>query len=289
MIVTEPGVYDDIPEDVYHRDKATLSVSGAKKLLAPSCPAIFRWEQDNGQPPKRAFDVGHAAHAEVLGVGAELVVVRKTTRDKVVVDAEDYLTKSAQQHRDEIRAEGKTPLLAYEIRQVREMAVALRQHDLAAALFDPNRGKPEQSAYWRDEQHGVDRRCRFDWLPNTDSGRFIVPDYKTAIAVDHSAIKSAIAKFQYAMQSEWYLDAVRALGLAEDPAFVFVFQMKEPPYLVSVVQLDAQWERIGRQRNRQALEVYADCVATNRWPGFSDEVELIDPPRWALSKAEDVA
>jgi hypothetical protein len=51
-LITEPGVYD-IAEDHYHADPVpggSLSNSGAKKLLPPSCPAKFAYEREH--PPQ---------------------------------------------------------------------------------------------------------------------------------------------------------------------------------------------------------------------------------------------
>lgn len=69
LAVTEPGVYDDMPEHVYLADPVpggSLSFSGAKALLPPSCPALYRHQRDHGRPPKPAFDFGHAVHSMVL-------------------------------------------------------------------------------------------------------------------------------------------------------------------------------------------------------------------------------
>jgi hypothetical protein len=285
----EHGVYADYPEADYHRHPA-ISASGAKKLLPPSCPAIYRWEQDNGQPPRRTFDFGHAAHGKVLGVGAELVVVQKTAKDGTKSDADDLRTKSAQEHVEAIRADGKVPLLAHEVKQVDAMAEALRRHPFASALFDPARGgKPEQSAFWHDTAYGVDRRCRFDWLPAADSGRLIIPDYKSAASAEPKAFGKAAANFGYHQQDAWYRDAALALGLAEDVVFVFVVQEKTAPYLVTVCELDAEAVHVGRSRNDLALEVFAECTATGVWPGYSDDVELISLPGWATYDLRNVA
>ena len=74
LVITEPGVYD-IPEGAYHADPVpggSLSRSGAKLLL--QSPAKFDWRRTHGVKPKRAWDIGTAAHTEVLGTGAEMVV-----------------------------------------------------------------------------------------------------------------------------------------------------------------------------------------------------------------------
>jgi hypothetical protein len=133
MTAIKPGLYEDLDEATYHGHKSSLSVSGAKKLLPPSCPAIFKWQRDNGQPHKAVFDFGHAAHAVVLGAGADIKVV----------DAPDWRTKAAKADADEIRAAGHIPLLAHEWAQVRGMADAIKAHPIASALLEPDHGKPE--------------------------------------------------------------------------------------------------------------------------------------------------
>jgi hypothetical protein len=266
------GIHDGIPEQQYHADKESLSVSGAKKLLPPSCPALFKWERDNGQPPKAAFDFGHAAHAAVLGVGAELAVI----------EAEDWRSKAAREARDEAYAAGKTPILAADKVRVDGMAEALRANPLAAALLNPDRGKPEQSAYWLDPTHDVVRRCRFDWLPDTDGGRLLLTDYKSTASAEPKAFAKSAATYGYDMQAAWYMDVAHGLGLADDIAFLFVAQEKTAPYLVTVCELDTEAVARGRRRNDRALQVYAECSATDTWPSYTTDVELISLPRWAF-------
>ena len=275
-VITEPGVYT-IPEDVYHRDPVpggSLSFSGAKRLLAPSCPAKFRYERDNGRPEKRTFDFGHAAHSAVLGVGAPVVVV----------DADSWRTDAAKNQRKAAYAEGKVPLLAEEAARVEGMAQALRQHEIASALFNPEHGAPEQSLFRVDPETGVWLRSRFDWLPHpTPSGRLIVGDYKSTISAEPAAIAKSAANYAYHQQAAWYADMALALGLSDDVSFVFVFQEKTPPYLVTPVELDDEALRIGRLRNREAIDLYAECVRTDTWPGYTDGIELISLPFWATS------
>jgi hypothetical protein len=161
------------------------------------------------------------------------------------------------------------------------MAAAIRQHPIASALLDPDHGTPEVSGYWQDEQHDVTRRFRLDWMPDTDGGRLIVPDYKTCPSASPESIRKAVANFGYFMQDPWYRDGLAALDVAEDIAFVFIFQEKTPPYVVTVVELDDEAVRLGRMRNDQALQVFRECTATGVWPGYADDVELISLPRWA--------
>jgi hypothetical protein len=277
-----PGVYD-IPEDMYHRDPVpggSLSSSGARKLLPPSCPALFRWWTTRTQPPRREFDFGHAAHLMVLGVGPELVVV----------EAKDWRTKVAREARDAAYAAGKVPILAAEHRQVKAMAAALQRHPIASALFNPEQGEPEQTLLWQDPQTGVWRRARLDWLPNPGNGRMIVADYKTTRSANPAAIAKAVHSYGYHQQHAWYIDGILDLGLAgQDAAFVFVFQEKTPPYLVTPVALDAAAVRAGRALNRQAIDTYRHCIETGHWPGYTDDIPLISLPAWAEHPYEETS
>lgn len=277
LTITEPGIYD-IPAADYHRDPVpggSLSSTGARRLISPGCPAKFRWEADHGRPQRRVFDLGHAAHREVLGDG-EIVVV---------VDAEDYKTKAAQAARDAAYAAGKAPILRREHEEtVVPMAAALREHPVAGRLFAPGTGRAEPSLFWWDGTgaDAVMRRSRLDWLPHHVAGRrLIVPEYKTCASAEPDDLEKAVARLGYYMQAAWNLDAVEAvLDLDRAPVFVFVFQEKGPPFVVTVAQLAQTALQLGRARNRHALDVYRACRASGRWPGYAEEVVDLETPAW---------
>jgi hypothetical protein len=266
-----PGLYPNLSMERYHGDRGSLSSSGARKLLAPSCPALFRYEQDHPQPYKAVFDFGTAAHRVVLGNGPELVAI----------EADDWRTKAAREERDEVRAAGGVALLADEYEQVLAMADAIRRHPVASALFAPGSGRPEASVFWRDAPSGVMRRARFDWLPDPRAGRLIIPDYKTCRSAEPTALEKAMYEFGYHCQDDWYRAAARAIGLADDPVMVFVCQEKTAPYIVTVFEPDAEARRIAAARNRRAIEVFAECTAAGRWPGYTDEIAYLSLPTWA--------
>jgi len=282
--ITVPGVYT-IPADHYHADPVpggSLSSTGARKLLAPSCPALFRHDLDHPPPPKASLDLGHAAHRMTLGAGPRLVRI----------PADVWRTTAVKEKVAQVRAEGGVPLRPKEWDQIHAMAAKLLEHPLAAALFRPGAGAPEQTIVWCDEQTGVWRRAMLDFLPHPLAGRrLILVDYKTAESASPYAFARAAAKYGYYMQAPWYEDAVTAVGLAEpgEVAFLFVVQEKDDPFLVSVCQLDEPAMELGRRRNRRALEVFRDCSASGVWPGYSPtpRVELIGLPRYVFYQSEE--
>lgn len=272
FVITEPGVYE-ITADEYHADPVpggSLSSSGARRLLSPSCPALFDYERTHGQGHKTTWDIGHAAHKLVLGNGPELVLIDG-----------DYRSKANKERRDQAYLDGAVPLKTDEFDMVHEMAEAIRNHKVASALFNPLGGRAEQSLFWKDAETGVQRRARLDWLPFPGVGsRMIVPDYKTCADASPAGIQKAVFKYGLHQQAAFYLDAVKALGLADECAFVFIFQMKDPPYLVTPIELTDLALQIGRALNRQAIDIYRQCAETGVWPGFTDAIEYISLPGW---------
>lgn len=273
-ILRPPGIYD-IPNDVYHADRASLSSTGARKLLS-STPAQFRYDLDHPEPPKKAFDIGTAAHRLVLGDGPDLTLV----------DHPVWNTKQAKAEVAQAREAGAVPLKRDEWEQVHAMAAELRRHPLAAALFDPDYGKPEQSLFWTDKATGVQCRARLDWLDDARGGRLLLPDLKTAHNASQAKFEKAVLDFRYDQQADHYVDGVTQLGLAEDVSFVFVVQEKDPPYLVNVIELATPWLVMAADRNKRAREIYAECTATGVWPGYGSEVSMAWPPDWLLARHE---
>lgn len=275
------GIYDGIPDTVYHADRHSLSSSGARALLAPSCPELFRHKQDSPPETNKNFDLGHAAHTMILGEGPEMVAYPET----VLASNGAASTKAAKEFAAEARAAGQVPMKQEDVDAVNGMADAIKAHPVAASLFAD--GAPEQSIYWTDPATGVQLRCRPDWMPNPRGGRMIITDYKTAVSSEKSAFSAATAKFGYHQQDPWYRAGIRAMGIDDDPAFIFVVQEKEAPYLVQVFELDRDAVALGERLNRRAIEVYRDCMESGIWPGRSQEVELVDIPRWAYYQQED--
>lgn len=274
VTVTEPGVIDGMPDDVYHGDPVpggSLSHSGLKTIL--DVPARFRHQQLHGRPHKRAYDLGHAVHAEVLGIGAPVQII----------EARDYKTKAAQEERDAAYAAGEVPILRREWVQVQGMVEALRVHHTAGRLFVPGRGHAERSVFWYDDEFGIWRRARFDWSLRLPDGRFAMVDYKSVGkgTVSPGSIARKLYDFGYYTQDVYYSDGAEAVELGDDPAFLFVFQETEPPYLVTVAQASVEARQWARLKIRQGLDLYARCRAANHWPDYAPDVIEVGLPRYA--------
>ncbi|SHZ23499.1 PD-(D/E)XK nuclease-like domain-containing protein [Mycobacteroides abscessus] len=287
LIPAVDGVYAGIPDEAYHADRASLSSSGARSLLSPSCPAIFHHEQQQPPKPKKQYDFGHAAHKYVLGEGSEIAVldpaVHGLNKDGTRSKAPTH-TAMWQQAVDEARQRGQVPMSVDEDTKARAMAAKVREHPLAAALLAD--GTPELSGYWHDPETGVRLRFRPDWLPNPGRGRLVVVDYKTSTSASPAHFAKAAAEYGYHQQVPWYLDGLAAAEISDDAAFVFIVQSKDAPYLVSVMELDPQAVDLGRRRNRRAIDLYARCVANDHWPDYGQGIHPVSLPNYAVYSQE---
>lgn len=275
--ITRPGAFRDIPEDRYHADmvpESSLSNSGAKKIL--DSPARFRHDQLNPPTSTRAFDLGRAAHAKALGVGAPIVAIPA----ELLASNGAVSTKAAKDFVAEHQAAGATVLKADVVAAIDEMAAALLAHQIAGPLL--RQGIPELSLFARDPDTHVMLRARLDWLTRLRSGRPVIVDYKTAESANPRRFGKAAHDFGYFMQDVTYRELADAtLGEKHDHGFVFVVQEKKAPYLVSVCELDGAARDLGAAANVAARRLYAECMTTGVWPGYAPVIHTVSLPAYA--------
>ena len=272
-VITEHGLYPGIPPEVYHGDPwpgGSLSSSGARRILRS--PATFRYGPDVSTA---AMEFGTAAHAQLLGAGAEVVEVAGAANGA-------WSTNDAKAAVSAARESGQVPVKPEAYRKIKAMTAKLAEHRSAAALFAGDSGWPEVSGFWPDPVTGVTRRMRVDWLPHGADGLCVIPDYKTTTDASWDAVSKQIARLGYHLAADWYCAGVRHFRPGIETRFVLVVQETEPPYLVACYQLDADALAEGARRNAIALEKYRDCRASGVWPGYDPEegITLIGLPRW---------
>lgn len=273
----KPGIYPDMPEAEYHGDPVpdgSLSHSGAKVILGKS-PQHYRHRVDHGGGETAALLFGRAIHARILGTGAEIVVYGDNLR-----------TNGAKEKRAAALAAGLTPVSTGEAEVLDAMAEAFLAHPYARKLIE-RPGAPEQSLFTIDEETGLWRRSRMDFMPAIDGpGRPVVVDYKSAADADEWRFGKASATYDYPGQADWYLSDYASVGGDPEAAFVFIAQEKEPPYAVAVYEVMADDLAAGRAYNRAAIRRYAECAAAGDWPGYTDaEIKPLRVPAWYRDNA----
>ena len=115
-----------------------------------------------------------------------------------------------------------------------------------------------------DEALTLQVKGKLDWLRDTDE---TVVDLKTVGGewIDPANFAKQVANFKYHLQAAHYLK------LAKAKRFVFVVVEREFPFQVGIYELDDDALAEGRYLRRQALDLVAQCVAFNDWPGHTDD------------------
>lgn len=261
------SIIDGMANNDYHAHDS-LSASGLKILNAQT-PAHYRHHMDN-PVHKGIYDLGTATHSLVLEDDHSMIEV---------LQFDDWRTKAVKEARDKAYAEGKVPLLAKEYEVVRAMRDSVAAHPEARMALEG--GKPEQSIFW-DDTSGARMRCRPDKLDFDSPVGVLISDLKTTVNADPKKFGKIAWDLGYYQQDPHYRDGVQLLT-GEEPAFLFILVEKTAPYLVSVVELDTDALRLGREKNARATELYNQCKATDLWPGYpsSGPVSL---PEWATKQ-----
>lgn len=270
-----PGLYDGIPEQIYHGDKTSLSSSGIRELLEKGGPARFRHKREHGAPPKVEFDEGHAAHSEILGTGLEVVHV----------EADDWTTKAAKETRKLAYAQGKVPLLTRQVEMVRAMDAAISDCPKAMDLLTG--GRPEVTGYAVDPRTWVMLRARLDYMVERADGQLTVVDYKTTANASPEAFEESASRYGYAIQEATYRRVLAALGY-EVAEFVFIAQEKTPPYLISFHEVVEDDLALADELVTRGIEIYAECESTGIWPGYALPTNQMRMSRWQRAKAEEL-
>lgn len=185
---------------------------------------------------------------------------------------------------------GRIVLTSDQWDQVHRMRDAVMDHPVAGKLLSYGSGVAELSAYWIDPDTGALCRCRPDFWRHDG----ILVDLKTTEDASPEEFARSIAKWRYHVQHPFYVDgcnhAIRQGKTDHKPirAFVFVAVEKKPPYAVAVYALDPESVEIGRIEAARNLADFSRCQASGEWPGFSNKIESIGLPGWALRKSIDL-
>jgi len=264
-----PGLHLGIPELEYHALPG-LSSTGIKNML--KSPAHYDWARTHRRE-RVAFDVGHAAHAKILGVGLGVVEYPAEHLTPSGNVSEKAATKNwAKEQRDQ----GLVPVTPDQVAAVDAMAEKVARHPIAGKLIGSGIGTPEVSLFWDDPVTGVRCKGRIDYL----HGAPVAVDLKTGRSADPRRFGPTAADYGYAEQAVHYLNGLTATRGDTDARFFQVLVETDPPHHVAVVELDETFRFLAEQRVRRAIDLYAECVQSGEWPSYPAVIHPVAPPAW---------
>lgn len=283
-LMERAGLVLGMSEDEYHGfgehkafKTAEFSSTAAKKIL--QSPAHYRWTYIEGHSErKKAFDIGTAVHAKVLGVGAQAIAYPES-----VLSASGSIIAASKAWAEKQRVAGLVPVKQAELEQINAMAEAVLAHPDAGPALEAQ-GWPEASVFAVDPETGLPLRCRFDRLPE---GHHVGLDLKkTAKGASLRSFTRVIEDLGYDVQHGHY---VHTAMLAELPVETMAFIVVEdaPPYGVNVIVLDEHWAEMAKQRARRARLRYMRCIESGEWPAYLPGIKYASAPPWVVNAYQD--
>lgn len=256
-----------------------FSYSVAKTLLTESPMHAWYYHPKLGghvREQTKAMGAGQVVHNILLGKGADIVIVR----------ANDFKTKAAQEARDAAIAAGKTPIIAHKYDEIVAAADAIREK-LAAVGVDlaAPHALREQGIEWDEETPDGPVRCRgmLDYL-DLDTG--IILDPKSTNCAHPNKVQRTIHDFAYTLQECAYTSAVEILKpeLQGRVDFGFLFMELEAPFPVLPVRTSEAMKELGRMQWARAVRIWQRCLKSNNWPEYSEGWAVIQPSNWVMSQ-----
>lgn len=261
----KPGIYEDIDNSAYH---AGEGISSSELKLILRSPAHLKEASDNPRPQTPAMALGTAVHALVLEPDKRVVpevIVNKRTKD-----GRAELEAFHMEHADAIICTQDQYSHAIKMRD------SLLLHPTASVLFAA--GVAERSHYWTDDTTGELCKVRPDFY-NTDHD--VCVDLKTSSDASKDSFLRSLVNFGYDLSASYYLHGLDQTGIKAID-FIFVVVENMPPYPVAIYTLQGEMLHKGHVLWRRALDRLHECKTNNQWPGYPDEIQVLDCPAWAL-------
>lgn len=291
--VPTPGIYAGVPMDVYHSWNAA-SNSRLSKLR--QSPAHLKAYLDEPREDTTSLKIGRAAHTSILepdDFSRLFVVAQRCEGTKKDLQQCTNMGLAIDDH-GEWRCGVHGKGLALDPSRItiggdkyadcqRMREAVLGRVTSRALLTGP--GDTELSIVWIDAETGVTCKARPDFA-NRIYGTLV--DLKTTEDASESEFARSIYKWGYHRQSAFYLDGAAAVGL-EMEHFTFIPVEKSAPYASATYRLTDGAVDAGRDELRRLLAIYAECMASNSFPGYPDEVRDVSLPDYAWKQIEVAA
>ena len=280
----KPGIYFDVPNSEYRAWNA-FAQSGVRHILRS--PAHYMQNNLFESVKSKAMTIGSLIDCLVLEpekYNSYFAVIPETyINSKEEIKEFNANSTVCKQIKNEILASGKTIIDKNQINIAQNCFVQISGHKTASEIIA--RSKKQVSLCWIDSDTGVLCKGRLDMLDDNCD----ISDLKSTMDASPFSFSKSIESFGYHIQGAFYSDGYAALtGNVQLPYNIIAVET-EAPYCVATYVIEPDTLLIGRCIYKKALKKYAECKKLNSWPGYSDFIEPIDVPAWAIKKGlEDV-
>lgn len=273
-----PGIYIDLPAPEY-RAAPGLCHSALRHI--DQTPAHFRAALEYPKPQTPAMRLGTLAHEAILtgGQAQTLVAPPPTyTDDKGAEKSWNWNASACKAWRAAVEAEGRTVVSQDDLDAIKGMVDACRNSRTVQTILKG----ADTEVSWFADRNGVRVKGRIDIVPAHSDA---LVDLKTMPDVSDAAITRAVEDMGMETQGAWYRWGWNACR-PEDKRrhHVIIFVQNQPPYAVRVLKLSDDYLWVAERRIQRWLETYMRCIERDEWPGYPDDVGILNPTMWYLRR-----
>ena len=274
MTVDKPGVYNWMPLNDYHAGPGVSN--SVLTAIGTRSPEHCKYQLEHQEPPTDPQRVGEAFHT--------LVLEPHLFRDRFFMFMGDLRSKAQKELWAEAEAKGLIVVREKQLDNVLGMVKAVREHPDADPLLYKMEAEFEKSVYWIDQKTGLLCKVRPDIVPRHSILNAIgdLKSCRPGVNRDPRSWAKQIGMYRYHVQAGLYLEGCTEAMQRPYLGFYWITVESEAPYGVNVFMADKEMIAEGRRIFRTDLNIYADCVNQNMWPGYEEGVTTVRLSKWDI-------
>ena len=264
------GLRTDVSNKDYHTSPE-LSRSTAFALNKTS-PAHVKYSMDHPSPSTTPLVMGGCFHSAVL---EPMKLEYEYGAKPAKIDGKSPLTNHYKAEFEHIANQnpGKRWLSQNDYNTCMEMAGAALDNPVLKDYMSDVDCITEGTGFFMEE--GAECKVRLDlFCPSAE----VIIDLKSTMDASERGFAKSVRQYGYDFQACWYLESLRKLGYSPKQ-FIFVCVEKTPPYVTACYTLEAYDIARHREPMRRACKLWASCVSSDIWPGYSDGVKTLELTR----------
>ena len=254
---------EHVSDATYHANPALGSSTVKRFASMPPAKAILP------MTPNRQMVLGTCFHSCMAGIAGPYLV------------AGDLRTKEGKAIRDQAIKEDIPCLNVAEHEQVREMVSSCRLNPLVTELLLAPDRLIEHAGFAKYK--GVDVKVKPDLVVPAMK---LMVDWKTTRDASPEGFAKAVANLGYHIQEHHYRLVWDKANGPPVTRFLFVCVETREPYLTAIYELDRATRYEGEVAWNAAFTLYKSCLRLKHWPGYEQEPQRLQIPRWAFKHTD---
>ena len=293
-------IFFEQPDWVYRQGDG-LSQSEAKEVLKSPAHWMARYGPGaEKQPTTPAMLLGTATHARLLEPETfdQQFAAKSDTQDHTIAELKQLLDDAGTEYKKTAKKadleslafpDGKpedkrTKLSDNDYAKALGMAEAILGHPVAGPWFNPDLKdfrKYNEVGIRLQHVNGLLLKGRLDRV-HRDGNHVTILDLKTTADVSPRGFARQLVDRGYDLQVAWYTHLAEQAWPDSIVEFVFVcVENSGKPHGVQVYKATPSVVHSGRLKMHHALDLYAQCQATEYWPGYEPRIIDLEMPTWA--------